>query len=279
MITADFSDLSIRKQCEVLMIPRSSYYYVSKVDVNEEFTVMNLIHELWLAHPFYGYRKITAALRLEGYAVNHKKIQRLMQKMDLQAIYPKAKTSTASKEYQKYPYLLKGLVIVKINQVWVTDITYIRLPDGFVYLLAIMDLHSRYIVASILSISMEAEAFIEPLEEAISKYGAPEIFNTDQGSQFTSAQWLNILLKNCIRISMDGKGRCFDNIFAERFWRTVKYEEVYLNSYETVPQARYAIMNFIEFYNNKRPHQALGYKTPKQVYYGGIKNSSNKKII
>lgn len=266
MIIPALEDLSIRRQCGLLDLPRSSYYYIPKLVQLEEFELMNLIYELWIAHPFYGYRKITATLRLTEYKVNHKKIQRLMQKMNLQAIYPKPKLSTATKYSEKYPYLLKGLIINKTNQVWATDITYISMSEGFIYLLAIMDLYSRYIVAATISITLEAESFTAILEEAIGKYGKPEIFNTDQGSQFTSREWIQILLENQIKISMDGKGRCFDNIFIERFWRTVKYEEVHLKCYETVPEARLSIMQFIEFYNHLRPHQSLGYKTPKQLY-------------
>ena len=183
---------------------------------------MNLIHEIWLKHPFYGYRKIKAVLAREGYIVNHKKVQRLMQEMDLEAIYRKPKLSQrGNKEHLIYPYLLSDLTIIKANQVWSTDLTYIKMPEGFIYLLAIIDLYSRFIVAASVSTSIEAVYAIETLEYAIANYTSPEIFNTDQGSQFTSIGWVNSLLTNNIRISMDGKGRCFDNIYIERFWRTI----------------------------------------------------------
>lgn len=264
MIEPNFKDLSIRNQCDLLNINRSGYYYhpVS----NEDQELMNLIHEIWLKYPFYGYRKIKAVLVREGYVINHKKVQRLMQEMDLQAIYQKPKLSQVNKEHLIYPYLLDKLTITRANQVWATDLTYIKMPEGFIYLLAIIDLHSRFIVAANVSTSMEAIYAIETIEAAIASYDPPEIFNTDQGSQFTSIGWVNSLLTHNIRISMDGKGRCFDNIYIERFWRTIKYEEVYLKSYETVSEARSALMNFISFYNYERPHQGLNYKTPSELY-------------
>lgn len=267
MLDQSFNELSIRNQCSLLGISRSWYYYKPALDRNEDQELMNMIHETWLKHPFYGYRKIKATLVRSGYVVNHKKVQRLMKEMSLEAIYQKPKLWQATKEHLVYPYLLKDLIINKINQVWVTDLTYIKMAEGFIYLLAIMDLHSRFIVAAGISISMDAEFCVEVLDEAIAKYKVPEIFNTDQGSQFSSTLWINKLSMNKVRISMDGKGRCFDNIYIERFWRTIKYEEVYLKSYETVAEARLAIMKFVEFYNYTRPHQRLNYKTPSDVYF------------
>ncbi len=265
MVDSTFAALSIKQQCNVLNVSKSSYYYEPSSKLEDQ-NLMNLIQEIWLKHPFYGYRKIKAVLTQEGYVINHKKVQRLMQQMNLVAIYPKPKLSTKSKEHLVYPYLLTNVVIVRVNQVWATDITYIKMPIGFLYLLAIIDLYSRYIVGYSISISLEAEFCIETLQIALSIYGNPEIFNTDQGSQFTSNQWVQTLVDNKVKISMDGKGRCFDNIFVERLWRTIKYEEVYLNSYDTVTEARIGIKEFIEFYNYKRPHQSLQYKTPAEVY-------------
>ena len=268
MIDQNFEDLSIRDQCDILGVNRSGYYYKSTSEDSQDQELMNIIHEIWLKYPFYGYRKIKAVLERDGYAINHKKVQRLMQTMDLQAIYQKPNLSKPNKQHLIYPYLLGDLKITKVNQVWVTDLTYIKMPEGFVYLLAIMDLYSRFIVSGNVSISMEAEFCVETLEFAMKNHDRPEIFNTDQGSQFTSNNWVQTLLKSDVKISMDGKGRCFDNIYIERFWRTVKYEEVYLKSYETVTEARLALMNFIEFYNHKRPQQNLGYKTPSELYFG-----------
>jgi putative transposase len=270
MVDENFKDLSIRNQCELLNISRSSYYYNLVATTNNatdnNIELMNLIHEIWLKHPFYGYRKIKVVLSKLGYVVNHKKVQRLMKEMDLEALYQKPKLSIGNKQHQVYPYLLRDVEIARINQVWATDITYIKMKDGFIYLLAIIDLYSRFIVAANVSISLEAEFCIEALNSAILYYQKPEIFNTDQGSQFTSHGWIDSLAEHNIRISMDGKGRCFDNIFVERFWRTIKYEEVYLKSYETVNEARSALLKFIEFYNFERPHQSLQYKTPADIY-------------
>lgn len=273
MIDSVFTDLSLRSQFELLALNRSSYYYKAIADNDLDVNIANKIHELWLKYPFFGYRKITAFLRQEGSVINHKKVQRLMKEMNLSAIFPKKKNN-----YQKiscnqlYPYLLKDLAINKSNHVWTTDITYIRMNEGFVYFMAIIDLYSRFIVSSYLSVSLEAEFCVDMLKVALNKYQKPEIFNTDQGSQFTSFDWTDLLEKNSIKISMDGKGRCFDNIHQERLWRTVKYEEVYLRSYDNVRSAREQLGAFVEFYNYKRPHQSLDYKTPAQVYFANIKN-------
>ncbi len=265
MIDATFQELSIRQQCTVLGVSKSSYYYEPSPKLEDQ-NLMNFIQEIWLQHPFYGYRKIKAVLTQEGYVINHKKVQRLMKEMNLAAIYPKPKMSMQSKEHLIYPYLLNDVLIIKANQVWATDITYIKMQLGFLYLLAIIDLYSRYIVGHAVSTSLEADFCIETLQIALSIYGNPEIFNTDQGSQFTSNHWIKILIDNKVKISMDGKGRCFDNIFVERLWRTIKYEEVYLSSYDTVTEARVGINEFVEFYNYKRPHQSLKYKTPAEIY-------------
>ncbi len=265
MIDITFTELSIRQQCDLIKVSRSSYYYEPSGRLEEQ-DFMNHIHEIWLRYPFYGYRKITATLVREGHSINHKKVQRLMHEMNLRAIYPKPKLSRQSKEHLVYPYLLNEVEINRVNQVWATDITYIKMPTGFLYLLAIIDLHSRFIVGHEISISLEADFCIETLACSLNKYSHPEIFNTDQGSQFTSRNWIQTLIDNNVKISMDGKGRCFDNILVERLWRTIKYEEVYLKSYDTVNEAKSGITEFVKFYNNIRPHQSLKYKTPAEIY-------------
>jgi putative transposase len=267
MIDRGFVDLSLRDQFLLLNLNRSSFYY-KEIECDHDQNIANKISELWLKYPFYGYRKITAVLRREGFFVNHKKVLRLMKEMNLSAIFPKANKNKWKKAADnQYPYLLKDLAIEKTNQVWATDITYIRLHDGFVYFLAIIDLYSRFILSSYLSTSLEADFCVEMLKISLEKYQNPEIFNTDQGSQFTSFDWCDLLKEKNIKISHDGKGRCFDNIINERLWRTVKYEEVYLKSYESVNEARVQLMDFVEFYNYQRPHQSLKYKTPAEVYF------------
>lgn len=271
MINSEFTDLSVNKQLDLLSLSKSRYYYKSRTDPEKDQDIANQIHELWLKYPFYGYRKITAVLRREGLIINHKKVHRLMKKMNLGAIFPSKESGNKKISYnQLYPYLLKGLRIDKSNKVWTTDITYIRMNEGFVYFVAIADRFSRFILSEYLSTSLEAEFCVNSLIFALGKYQKPEIFNTDQGSQFTSAIWTNLLEENQIRISMDGKGRCFDNIHQERLWRTVKYEEVYLKSYDSVSHARKELTKFVEFYNHERPHQSLNYKTPAEVYFANI---------
>ena len=285
MIDQSFNDLSLREQFFLLNLNRSSYYYQAIEPNDIDQNIANKINELWLKYPFYGYRKITAVLRREGFLVNHKKVFRLMREMNLSAIFPRANKNKWIKANQsQYPYLLKDLAIEKTNQVWATDITYIRIHSGFVYFLAIIDLYSRFILSAYLSTSLEADFCVEMLKISLEKYQNPEIFNTDQGSQFTSFKWRDLLKEKNIKISHDGKGRCFDkseaiatrsnkikfceyNIVNERLWRTVKYEEVYLKSYNSVNEARMQLMDFVEFYNHQRPHQSLKYKTPAEVYF------------
>ena len=250
MIDQSFNDLSLREQFFLLNLNRSSYYYQAIEPNDIDQNIANKINELWLKYPFYGYRKITAVLRREGFLVNHKKVFRLMGEMNLSAIFPRANKNKWIKANQsQYPYLLKDLAIEKTNQVWATDITYIRIHSGFVYFLAIIDLYSRFILSAYLSTSLEADFCVEMLKISLEKYQNPEIFNTDQGSQFTSFKWCDLLKEKNIKISHDGKGRCFDNIVNERLWRTVKYEEVYLKSYNSVNEARMQLMDFVEFYN------------------------------
>jgi len=265
MIDPTLTELSVRQQCQILNLNRSSYYYEPDPRLEDQ-CLANRIYEIWMRHPFYGYRKVHAVLVHEGELVNRKKVQRLMSEMSLHSIHPKQNGSIPSKGHLIYPYLLGGMEIVRINQVWVTDITYIKMPVGFVYFVAILDLHSRFIVGHQLSISLEADFCVESLQFSLHHYSAPEIFNTDQGSQFTSQSWIQILLENRVQISMDGKGRCFDNIFVERLWRTIKYEDVYLKAYESVNEVRDGLDAFVKFYNFQRPHQSLEYKTPAEIY-------------
>lgn len=266
-------DLSIRKQCRLLSVPRSEYYYRPMAPSPLNGELMNQIHEIWTRTPFYGYRRITAELKRQGYPVNRKRIQRLMNLMNLQALYPKPNTSRAHQRHVKYPYLLHGMEITRPDQVWATDITYIPMERGFLYLMALIDLYSRYIVSWNLSISLEAENCVAMLETALDR-SQPEILNSDQGSQFTSDAWIETLKKNGIQISMDGKGRCMDNIFIERFWRSLKQEDIYRNPPGTVPQARQNIQDYMEFYNDRRVHQSLEYRTPAEVYAPNIKLGS-----
>lgn len=269
MIDTNFAELSLRNQFDLLNLNRSGYYYQKVIPSQLDQDLANKIHEIWLKYPFFGYRKITAFLNNDGIVINRKKVQRLMKQMNLSAIFPKAKGNGKKINYSHlYPYLLKDLKVNRINQVWATDLTYIKMDEGFTYFIAIIDLYSRFIIASYLSTNMEAEFCIETLQLALNSYNKPGIFNTDQGSQFTSNGWCDLLIKNQIKISMDGKGRCFDNIFSERLWRTVKYEEVYLKSYDSVKSAREQLMAFVKFYNYQRPHQSLDYKTPAQIYCG-----------
>lgn len=235
---------------------------------------MRLIDEIYTKYPFYGIRRITNALKSMRRSVNHKRVARLMRLMGLEAIYPKPRLSAARKEHRKHPYLLRNLPIMRPDQVWSTDITYIRLKGGYVYLAAIMDWYSRYVVKWALSITLDADFCVGMLIGAL-QAARPEIFNSDQGVQFTSEAFTGILDAHGIRISMDGRGRAFDNIFVERLWRTVKYEEVYLRDYRSVREARISLGRYFEFYNNERPHQSLGYKTPSEVYYARS-NDSNR---
>lgn len=229
---------------------------------------MRKLDELYTKTPFYGARRMTAVLKQQGEMVNVKRVRRLLRLMGLEAIYPKPNTSKADKDNERrYPYLLRDVTIDKLNQVWSTDITYIRLAKGFIYLVAVMDWHSRYVLSWRISNSLDVSFCLEALEESF-QYGQPDIFNTDQGSQFTSAAFTNALLERKIDISQDGKGRALDNIFIERLWRSLKYEEVYLKSYGSVAEAVEGIGNYFELYNYKRPHQSLGYLTPAKVYFG-----------
>ena len=258
--------LSVTRQCELVDLNRSTLYYVPAEEEPLNLLLMRLIDEQFTRTPFYGSRRLTAWLRRMGHAVNRKRVQRLMGRMGLEAIYPKPHLSQGDSTHEKYPYLLGAVTIVRPNQVWATDITYIRLRAGFVYLVAIMDWFSRYVLAWRVSNTMEVSFCLEALDEALTQ-GRPEIFNSDQGSQFTSHEFTGRLKQTAVRISMDGKGRVYDNIFVERLWRSVKYEEVYLKEYGAVPDAIVGIGDYFRFYNHERLHQALQYRTPAEVHF------------
>lgn len=253
-------------------INRSNIYY-KPCNIEDVSNLCNHIYELWQRYPFFGYRRITAVLneQNEGKKINHKRILRLMRLIGIKAIYPKKKTTIINQKDYKYPYLLKDLVINKPNQVWGTDITYIKTPVGFVYLIALIDWYSRFIISWKLSINMAAESCVEVLKKGIKNYHIPEIINSDQGSQFTGNDWLKELGARNIQISMDSKGRWLDNVRIERFWRTVKQEQIYINPPDNIEELRQGITKFIKFYNYQRPHQSLNYKTPSQIYYNNDK--------
>jgi putative transposase len=259
--------LPVSRQCALLDLPRSTFYHVPQPVTEEELELMALIDRCHLEHPYYGSRRIRDWLEDEGRWVNRKRVQRLMRTMGLAALYPKRNLSLANQAHKVYPYLLRNLVIDHPNQVWATDVTYIPMARGFVYLVAIMDWYSRRVLAWRVSNTLDTSFCIEALNEAIETYGAPAIFNTDQGSQFTSEDFTGVLKQHDIRISMDGKGRWVDNVFVERLWRSVKYEEVYLRAYDSIGDARASLGRYFAFYNTKRRHQSLDRQTPDRVYY------------
>jgi len=260
--------LTISHQCKVLGLSRSSFYYHESSVSQQELELMLAIDKIHLELPFYGTRKIQLELNTRGFSAGRDRVRRLMRKMGLEAIYRKPKTSIAQPGNHIYPYLLKDLQIERPNQVWATDITYLPMSKGFAYLVAIIDLHSRRVMSWQLSNTMDASFCKEALEEAIEKFGPPEIFNTDQGSQFTSDLFTGVLKAHGVKISMDGKGRWVDNVFIERLWRSVKYEEVYLKAYQTMKEARNGLNSYFTFYNQNRFHQNLDYQTPDVVYFG-----------
>jgi putative transposase len=271
---AKHRQISIRKQCELIGLNRSSLYYKPEPESEEDIKAKTLIDEIYTDKPFFGYRKMTVFLKQKGLDINHKRVSRLMNEMGIQAVYPKRNLSKANMEHRIYPYLLRDVEITAPDQVWSSDITYIRMKKGFIYLAAVMDWHSRHVLSWSVSNTMDVHFCIEALNKALVK-GTPEIFNTDQGSQFTSDAFTSILVKNSIQISMDSRGRVFDNIFIERLWRSLKYEEVYLKEYETVKEAVRGISRYFDFYNNERPHQSLGYRTPAEEYYGQFLSAVN----
>ena len=265
MVDAD-ATLSIRRQCELLSVGRSGLYYEPVATTIEELALMRRIDEMHLKWPFYGSRKVSQELRKHGMRINRKQVQRLMRLMGLESLAPKPNTSRPAPQHPVYPYLLRNLTISRVNQVWATDITYIPLERGFAYLVAIIDWYSRRVLSWRLSNTLDSSFCIEALDEALMRFDKPEIFNTDQGAQFTADAFTRVLRGAGIRISMDGKGRCLDNVFVERLWRSLKYEEVYLHAYRDLIEARAGIARYIEFYNFERPHQALGYQTPNRFY-------------
>jgi len=283
MIERFHQDISIRRQCELLGLNRSSYYYQSHypesiedivlvhvpdlvTDTVENLRYMVLIDQQYMETPFYGSRRMTTALRRMGYCVNRKRIQRLMRQMGIQAIYPKPRLSLSQKEHTIYPYLLRDVCVDRVDQVWCADITYIPLRHGFMYLVAILDWYSRYVLSWQLSNTLDTTFCLEALEEAL-KISMPEIFNTDQGSQFTSLAFTGRLKEAKVKISMDGRGRVFDNIFIERLWRSLKYEDIYIWDYQTVLELSAGLDRYFRFYNHERPHQALEDQTPAMVYH------------
>ncbi len=257
--------LSVVRQCKLLDISRSGLYYQPTGVSDEDLNLMKLIDHQYMATPFYGARKIAAWLKHKGQMVNRKRVRRLMQLMGLKAIYRRPRTSKPAPGNKIYPYLLSGMEITRTNQVWAADITYIPMAHGFLYLVAIIDWYSRYVLAWSLSNTLDADFCVEALKEALRK-GRPEIFNTDQGTQFTGKAFTGLLEQHGVQISMDGRGSYRDNLFIERLWRTVKYEEVYLKAYQDGRDARIGIGNYFRFYNTERPHQALGYRTPAEVF-------------
>lgn len=257
--------LSIRRQCVLLGIHRSGVYYQPS-PVQYDTELANALYELWEEMPYYGYRRLTAALRRQGYDVNSKRVRRVMGEMGIEALYPKPRTTQKSAENPVYPYLLRGLAITAPDTVWATDITYIRLPGGFVYLVALIDVYSRYIVAWRLSNTMDTAFCLEMLAEGFAR-GKPLILNTDQGSQFTCQAWVEAVEQAGVRVSQDGKGRWVDNVTIERFWRTLKHEHLRFVLPETIGELRREISGFIRTYNDKRLHQSLGYQTPAELYY------------
>lgn len=267
MIEPNHPTLSIRRQCDLIGLNRSTFYWQPAGESPLNLALMALIDKEYTRAPFYGYRKMTARLNKQpDYHVNHKRVARLMAKMGLQAIYPGPKTTVSHPQHKKYPYLLRGLEINRPNQVWAADITYVPLPYGFMYLVAIMDWFSRFVVAWQLSNTLDGAFCVEALRQAL-LHGQPEIFNTDQGVQFTAHDFTNELQSAHIRISMDGRGRVFDNIFVERLWRTVKYEDIYIKEYATVPALFTGLSDYFHLYNYERPHQSLGYCTPADVHF------------
>lgn len=257
----------VRQQCELLGLNRSSFYYTPVEISEDDQRLMEAIDLEFTKTPFYGARKIANELRLKGWTVGRKRVRRLMRVMGLEAIVPTKNTSKRNPDHKVYPYLLRGVTVNRVNQVWSMDITYIRLGKGFTYLTAIIDWHSRYVISWRLSNTLSADFCVECLQEAL-QYGKPEIFNTDQGCQFTSQEFTQVLTKNEIMISMDGRGRALDNIFVERLWRTVKYENIYLKGYQAIPEAREGLREYFDWYNMERSHQSLGYMTPWSMYAG-----------
>jgi putative transposase len=265
LIETDHQQLSLRRQCRLLGLARSSFYYAARPERQSDLLLMRLLDEQYTRTPFYGIRRMRAWLQQQGHQVNRKHVQRLLRLMGLEAIYPKPRLSQAAPGHRIYPYLLRGVKIERVNQVWSSDITYIRLIGGFVYLVAIIDWFSRFVLSWEISVTLDSDFCVSALERAL-RAGQPEVFNTDQGVQFTSVAFTERLLEREIRISMDGRGRALDNIFVERLWRSVKYEDIYLNDYANVPEVKGGLRKYFDFYNIERLHQSLNYRTPAAVH-------------
>jgi putative transposase len=266
MIERGHPELSIRRQCELVGLNRSTFYYEPAGESEENLLLLRLLDEQYMRTPFYGWPRMTAYLRRNGHLVNGKRVRRLMEVLNLQAIYPRKRTTIAAPGHQVYPYLLRGYPITRSLQVWSTDITYIRMRHGFMYLVAVIDWYSRYVLAWQLSNTLDGLFCRVALRQALAQ-GHPEIFNTDQGAQFTALEFTAILAAADVRISMDGRGRALDNVFVERLWRTVKYENIYLVDYGAVPDLEAGLQAYFTFYNHERPHQSLAYRTPAEVHY------------
>ena len=277
MIEPDCQDIPVSRQCDLISLSRASYYYKPCPDAEEEYNrqLMRLIDEQYTKTPFYGSRNMTTYLKRQGYKVNRKRIRRLMEQMGLEAVYPKPNLSKSTKEHKKYPYLLRDVEVTRRDQVWSTDITYIRLKHGFIYLVAVIDWYSRYVLSWEISTTLDKEFCMKALNRALES-GKPEIFNTDQGVQFTSLEFTGRLEAAGIQISMDGRGRALDNVFVERLWRSVKYEEGYLKDYQDVRIAKDGLGNYFQFYNAERPHQSLDDATPSEVYYKEFSNTKTE---
>lgn len=260
--------IAVSRQCQLLAVPRSSVYTRPRGVPAADVELMRQIDALYLKWPFYGSRRLCEELRQQGYPINRKRVRRLMRQMGLRAVYPKPRTSQPAAGHKVYPYLLKGLTIDRPNQVWASDICYVPMAKGFMYLTVIMDWYSRRVLAWRVSNTLDAEPCIAALEEALMRYGSPEIFNTDQGAQYTSEAFTEVLRSHTIQISMDGKGRWVDNVFVERLWRSVKYEDIYLRAYESPAALRRGLTQYFQFYNAQRRHQMLNRQTPDAVYFG-----------
>jgi putative transposase len=260
--------MTITHQCELLDVCRSGLYYQPKPVSQADLKLMRRIDELHLAHPFLGARRLARMLQREGVKVGRRHVGTLMHVMGIEAIYRKKRTSIAAEGHKIYPYLPANVAIERPNQVWATDITYVPMAQGFAYLVAILDLYSRKVLSFRVSNALSSDFCVEALQEALTRYGTPEIFNTDQGAQFTAEDFTAVLLAKSVRVSMDGKGRWVDNVFVERLWRSVKYEDIYLHAYESVRELKTALARYFEFYNVRRPHQSLDYRTPDEMYFG-----------
>jgi putative transposase len=279
LLDRDHGRLSIRRQCTLLRVARSGVYRPPRPANDNDLALTQRIDELFTAWPFLGSRRLTTLLRSEGHAINRKRVQRLMRKMGIAALGPKPRTTTPAPGHKIYPYLLRGLAIERPNQVWAADITYVPIGRGFLYLVAVMDWASRAVLSWRLSNTMDASFCVAALEEALARFGRPEIFNTDQGSQFTSAAFTGTLAAAGIKISMDGRGRWMDNVFIERLWRSLKHEDIYLKGYADGREARAGIGAWIAFYNTRRPHQALGNRTPMAVWRAGVTGALDDRAV